>query len=56
MDFFVFLHTLPSTVIAFRLEYVLFYQFYAQIATFLDQEKRGTAPLLYVDIETFVGN
>ena len=33
---FVFLHTLPSTI-AFRLEYVLFYQFYAKIATFFGQ-------------------
>ena len=33
-----FLHTLPSTI-AFRLEYVLFYQFYAKITTFFDQEK-----------------
>ena len=34
------------------LEYVLFYQFYAKITTFFDQEKFGTAPLLYVDVET----
>ena len=32
------------------------YQFYAKIATFFDQEKFGTAPLLYVDVETFGGN
>ena len=44
---FFFLHTLPSTI-AFGLEYVLFYQFYAKITTFFDQEKFGTAPLLYV--------
>ena len=45
---FFFLHTLPSTV-AFRLEYVFFFfQFYAKITTFFDQEKFGTAPLLYV--------
>ena len=52
---FFFLHTLPSTI-AFRLEYVLFYQFYANIATFFDLEKFGTAPLLDVDVETFGGN
>ena len=45
------MHTLPSTI-AFRLEYVLFYQFCAKIA-FFDQEKFGTAPLLSVDVETF---
>ena len=53
MDFF--LHTLFSTV-AFRLEYVLFYQFYAKITTIFDQEKFGMAPLLYVDVEMFGGN
>ena len=47
---FFFLHTLPSTI-AFRLEYVLFYQFYTKITTFFDQAKFGTAPLLYVDID-----
>ena len=52
---FFFLHTVPSTI-AFRLEYVLFYQFYAKITTFFDQEKFGTAPLLYNDVETFGGN
>ena len=50
-----FLHTLTSTI-AFRLEYVLFYQFYTKITTFINQEKFGTDPLLYVDIETFDGN
>ena len=35
---------------------MLFYQFYAKITTFFDQEKFGTAPLLYVDVETFGGN
>ena len=49
---FLFLHTLPSTI-AFRLEHVLFYQFYAKITTFFDQERFGMAPLLYVDVETF---
>ena len=52
---FFFLHTLPSTV-AFRLEYVLLYLFYATITTFFDQEKFGTAPILYVDFERFGGN
>ena len=32
-----------------------FDQFYAKITCF-DQEKFGTAPLLYVDVETFCGN
>ena len=50
-----FLHTLPSTI-AFRLENVLFYQVYLKIATIFDQEKFGTAPLLYVDVEKFGGN
>ena len=49
------MHTLPL-IIAFRLEYVLFYQFYAKITTFFDHEKFGMAPLLYVDVETFGGN
>ena len=48
-------HTLPSTI-AFRLEYVLFYQFYAKITTFFYQEPFDTAPLLYVDVETTGGN
>ena len=52
---FFFLQTLPSTI-AFKLEYVLFYQFDAKITTFFDQEKFGTARLLYVDVETFDGN
>ena len=43
---FFFLHTLPLTI-AFRFEYVLFYQFYAKITTFSDQEK-----FLHVDIES----
>ena len=34
---FFFLHTLPMTI-SFKLEYVLFYQFYAKITTFFDQE------------------
>ena len=46
---FFFLHTLPSTI-AFRLEYVLFYQFYAKITTFFNEKKFGTALLLYVDV------
>ena len=52
---FFFLHTLPSTI-AFRLDYVLFYHFYTKITTFFNQEKFGTAPLLYVDIKTFGRN
>ena len=54
MDSF-FLHTLPLTI-AFRLEYVLFYQFYAKITTFFDKEKFGTASLLYFDVKMFGGN
>ena len=34
---FFFLHTLPSPI-AFKLEYVLFYQFCAKITIFFDQE------------------
>ena len=51
---FFFLHTLLSTI-AFRLEYVVFYQFYVTITTFLDQEMFRLAPLLYVDDERFGG-
>ena len=47
---FFFLPTLHSTI-AFRLEYVLFYECYAKITTFFDQEKKQ-----YVDAETFSGN
>ena len=54
MDFF-FLNTLPSTI-AFRFEYVLFYQVYAKITRFFDQEKFSTVPFLYIDVETFGGN
>ena len=32
------------------------YQFYAKINAFFNQEKYGTAPLLYVDVEMFGGN
>ena len=49
------MHTLPSTI-AFRLAYVLFYQFYAKIITLFDQEKFGTATLLYADVERFDGH
>ena len=35
---FFFLHTLPSTI-AFRFEYVLVYQFYAEITTFVSIKK-----------------
>ena len=47
---------LRQSKIAFRQEYALFYQFYAKITTFFDQENFGTAPLLYVDVEAFGGN
>ena len=30
---------------------MLFYQFYAKLTTFFDQELFGLAPLLYVDVE-----
>ena len=30
----------------------MFYEAYAKITTFFDQEKFGTAPLLYYDAET----
>ena len=53
MDFFL---AYSSFDYAFRLEYVLFYQVFAKINTFFDQETFGTAPLLYVDVETFGGN
>ena len=53
--FFLHLHTLPSTI-AFRLEYVLFYKFYAKTTTFFVQEKFGMAPLLYIEVKAFGGN
>ena len=40
----------------YLLENVLFYQFYAKITTFFDQENFCTGPLLYTDVETFGGN
>ena len=53
---FFFLHTLLSTI-AFRLEYVLFYQFYAQNNYFFFRSRNvRLATLLYVEIETFGGN
>ena len=52
---FFFLHTIPLTI-AFRLEYVLFYQFYAKVTIFFDEEKFGTAPLLYVDDKRLAEN
>ena len=46
--------TLLSTI-AFRLEYVLFYHFYAKITIFFfDKGMLCSAPLLYVDIEYLV--
>ena len=44
------------STVAFRLEYVLFYQLYAKITTFFDREMFGSALLLYVYVETFRGN
>ena len=41
---------------AFRAEYVLFYNLYAKITTFFDQENFGSAPLLYFAVETFGEN
>ena len=38
---FFFLHIIPSTI-ALRLEYVLFYPFYAEITTFFIQEMFGS--------------
>ena len=34
---------------------MLFSKFYTKITTFFDQEKFGTAPLLYADVEMFGG-
>ena len=45
--------SVPGHCLSFYFEYVLFYQFCAKITTFFDQEKFGTAPLLYVDVEMF---
>ena len=54
---FVYVFFCPFTIFSvYVFEYVLFYQFYAKITTFFDQEKFGTAPILYVDVETFSGN
>ena len=45
MTFFIlFVHIRPSTI-AFRLEYVLCYQFNAEIATFFNQEIFGSVPI-----------
>ena len=35
---------------------VLLYKFYAKITIFFDQEKFGTAPLVYVDVERLAEN
>ena len=48
--------SVPGHCLSFYFEYVLFYQFCAKITTFFDQEKFGTAPLLYVDVEILVKN
>ena len=45
--------SIPGHCLSFYFEYVLFYQFCLKIITFFDQEKFSTAPLLYVDVETF---
>ena len=52
---FFFLHNLPLTI-AFRLEYVLFYQFYAKITTFFSVKKNSVQLLSYIDVEMFGGN
>ena len=50
---FFFLPTFPTTI-AFRLEYVLFYQLRPK-TSFLNHEMFGLAPLLYVGVKTFGG-
>ena len=45
--------SVPGHCLSFYFKYLLFYQFCAKITTFFDQEKFGTAPLLYVDVEMF---
>ena len=45
--------SVPGYCLSFYFEYVLFHQYCATITTFFDQEKFGTAPLLYVEVETF---
>ena len=47
---YLFLIILGLQAPVLRLEYVLFYQFYAKITTCFNQEKFGTAPLLYVNV------
>ena len=56
MDSFSCILFLRQLHLEFRLEHVLFYQFYTEITTFFDKEKFGTAPLLYLDVEMFGGN
>ena len=51
---FFLLHIVPSTI-AFRLEYVLFYQTDADLTTIFDQEMFGSVPIQDVDVETFGG-
>ena len=45
--------SVPGHCLSFYFEYVLFYQFCAKKTTFVYQEKFGTAPPLYVDVEMF---
>ena len=52
---FFFLHTLLSTI-AFRLEYVLFYQFYAKITIFFRSRNVQFGSSLIGDVETFGKN
>ena len=54
MEFSIFIEE-PLTI-AFRLEYVLLYQFYAKITTFFNPAKFGMARLLYADVEKFGRN
>ena len=46
--------SVPGPCLSFYFEYVLFYQFCAEITAFFDQEKFGTAP--HYDVETFGRN
>ena len=50
----IFLHTLPSTI-AFRLEYVLFDQFYTEITVFFDQEMFGSVLFKTLRLKMFEG-
>ena len=52
---FFFLHTLPSTI-TFRLEYVLFYQIYAEITIFFNQEMFDSVPVYDIEVKMFCRN